>query len=149
KSFEVNDPQLDTKLLIATQGSAYKDAVVAEVVSHFRKHPIYIKVIDVYELPNTALPPWDAIALIHTWEIWRAPAPVRHFFQQSPDLSKLAVHVTSGDGHYKMEGVDAITGASVPALATKKAALLTKRIEQILSRQSAADQLSRAAEFNQ
>ena len=43
RAFEVNSPAASQKVLIATQGSAFKDSIVAGVVAHLRERQVYIK----------------------------------------------------------------------------------------------------------
>jgi len=40
--FEVNDPHSQPRVLIATQGSEFKDAVVTAVVDHLKKRSAYV-----------------------------------------------------------------------------------------------------------
>jgi len=131
-SFEVNNPNSPTKLLIATQGSDYKEMVTLEVVSYFKKKNIYIKVIDIKELNEVQSEQWNAICLMHTWEMWKPPYPIEVFVNKQKDKSPLAILTTSGDGKYKMKEVDAITGASVLTETSQQAKLLIERIEHIL-----------------
>lgn len=68
REFEVNRrdaPQ--AKVLIATQGSAFKDSIVAGIVTHLQPQPIYVKVIDVGGLKEVRETDWAAIVVIHTW----------------------------------------------------------------------------------
>ena len=50
EGFTVNDPSSEQRLLIATQGSAFKDAVVAGVVKRLSERPIFIQAVDVTAL---------------------------------------------------------------------------------------------------
>lgn len=52
-SFEVNDQELASKLLIVTQGSTFKDALVAQVIDSVKSSPIYIEVRDIAVLETT------------------------------------------------------------------------------------------------
>jgi len=51
-SFEVKTPNQERELLIATQGSDFKEAIVNGVISAFKGKPVYIKVIDVRKLSS-------------------------------------------------------------------------------------------------
>lgn len=112
ESFEVNTPDLDRRILIATQGSEYKNAVVAGVVEQLESPPTYIKVIDVSDLPSVDEAEWTAILVMHTWESAGPPTDAKVFLERSTELDKVVVLSTSGDGDRTMEGIDAIASAS-------------------------------------
>ena len=112
EGFEVNMPELEQRLLIATQGSPFKKAVVTGLVEQLRQRPIYIKVIDVSLLAAVNEADWTALVLLHTWESWRPPLVVKHFLRRINVPEKVVVLTTSGSGEEKIEGVDAITASS-------------------------------------
>ncbi len=130
QSSEVNSPDLERKLLIGTQGSDFKDSVVTGILNHFRSDSIYIKVVDVSALENVDSSIFDAIVLIHTWEIGKPPESVQVFINKNYGLkNKVVVLTTSGEGSEKMDEVDAITGESV----LEDAPLFTDKIIQKLN----------------
>jgi hypothetical protein len=113
-SYEVNAPDLDRKLLIAMQGSEFKDSLVVGITRYYNTEPIFIKVIDISLLENTDTADFDAILLLHTWEYGKPPDAIQSFMDKNQVLkNKLVVLTTSGEGTEKMEGVDAITGESI------------------------------------
>ena len=114
KAFEVNDTHFSKKLLIATQGSDFKNTITAGLVEYFKGDSVYIKVIDVSELEKIDPDAFDAIALIHTWENWKPPPSVRYFIDNNQNAkNKMVILTTSGEGSYKMDEVDALTGESI------------------------------------
>lgn len=110
--FEVNAPELDQRVLIATQGSRFKDAVVDALVERIRRQPVHIKVIDVSELADVDEMEWTALVILHTWETWRPPLQAKHFIRRLNAPEKVVVVSTSASGDAGMENVDAITAAS-------------------------------------
>ncbi|MFD2564393.1 hypothetical protein [Aquimarina rubra] len=113
KAFELNDPTLDQKLLIATQGSEFKDAITNGLVHHYKSDAIFIKVIDISSLEQINPENYTAVVLIHTWENWKPPYAVRLFIERTSEYKdKIIVLTTSGEGTYQMKEVDAITGES-------------------------------------
>ncbi|MCK0109470.1 hypothetical protein MWU58_09205 [Flavobacteriaceae bacterium S0825] len=113
KEFQVNSPDYSRKIVIATQGSEFKNMVTKEVINHFEEDSIFIKVIDVSSLPKIQPKDYNAVVLMHTWENWKPPAEVKEFINRTAsEKSKIIVLTTSGQGSYKMDGVDAITGES-------------------------------------
>ena len=134
ESFEVKSPELKNRVLIATQGSEFKDAVVAGIVDHLKQRLVYIKVIDVAALPKVNEDKWNAVVVIHTWENWKPQADAKDYLERVKDLSKVIVLTTSGDGDYKIEGVNAITSASVMIDISARTLDINNRIDSILER---------------
>ncbi len=109
----VNTPDFERKLLIATQGSAFKDIITNRIVSHYKSDSVFIKVIDVSLLKDMSPEEYSGIVIIHTWENWKPPFAVRQFIEKTMDQQdKIVVLTTSGEGTYHMKEVDAITGES-------------------------------------
>ena len=134
ESFEVNTPELKHRVLIATQGSEFKNAVVAGIVDHLKQRHAYIKVIDVAALPQVNENKWNAVVVIHTWENWKPQADAKAYLERVQDLSKVIVLTTSGRGDYKMEGVNAITSASVMTDISARILDIKNRLDSILER---------------
>jgi len=132
RPFEVNDPRSSPRVLIATQGSEFKDAVVAGVVDHLKARAIYVKVIDVAALPGVNAGEWNAIVLVHTWEMRKPPKEVKALVDRAGNSGKLVVLTTSGAGIFKMDGVDAMSSASVVAEAPSRAADIAAKVDAIL-----------------
>jgi hypothetical protein len=134
ESFSVNDASSARRLLIATQGSTFKNAVVAGVVERLRQRPIFIQVVDVSALSGVNASDWDAIVVLHTIEYGDAPPAAQAFVNRVGDTGKVAVVSTSGRGDFKMEGVDAISSASRMTDVPARVDELVERIEGVLAR---------------
>lgn len=114
EEYEVNSPMENSKLLIATQGSKFKNTITTAIVEYYKTESIYIKIIDVSSLANVNPTNYNALLIIHTWEMWKPPASIKSFMDRTlDDRDKMVVLATSGEGTYKMEGVDALTGESI------------------------------------
>lgn len=111
--FEIGDQDAELQLLIAYQGSPYKNRMIELITEHYFKHDIYLKGVDIGNLNLINPNHWDVIILIHTWEVWQPPKPVEEFVSDHFDPSKMIVFTTSGDGNYQMDNVDGITSASL------------------------------------
>jgi predicted nucleotide-binding protein (sugar kinase/HSP70/actin superfamily) len=132
KAFEVNDKKLSTKVLIATQGSTFKDSVLTLVIDSLAQMPIYIKVIDVKDLKKINENEWTAIAIMHTWENWRSQPDAAQFIKEAGNLEKLVVVSTSGGGDMMIEGIDGISAASQKGQPRPTANYVIKRVTAII-----------------
>ncbi len=113
ESYHINADQLNKTLLIATQGSNFKNKITSGIVNYYKADSLHIQVVDISSLDTLKVKNYNAIFIIHTWETWNPPVAVEKFIKRTKkEAYKIVVFTTSGDGKYKMEGVDAITGES-------------------------------------
>lgn len=113
EAFEVNSSAYSQKLLIAAQGSEFKNSVTQTIINRFKDDSIFIKIVDVSALEHIEPIDYNALLLIHTWENWKPPIDIDIFINRTKDYKdKIVVITTSGEGTYKMSDVDAITGES-------------------------------------
>lgn len=105
-------PSLPRQVLIATQGSAFKDRLVAGLVERLEKHPAYMKVIDIADLTAVREMDWHAIVVLHTWEYGKPPGVVVDFVARLAAPDKVVFIATSGSGRERIAGVDVISSAS-------------------------------------
>lgn len=136
KTFEVNSPTAREHVLIATQGSAFKDAVVRGVVERLEKRPAYVKVIDVASLSDVREADWNAIVVLHTWEMSKPPRAVTAFIDRAQAKERLVVLATSGEGSQHIAGVDTVTSASAMEKAPAQAEQIVSRLEKVLASQT-------------
>ncbi len=120
-------------VLIATQGSKFKDAMVSGLLDHLKQRSAHVQVLDVTALPGINEADWDALVVIHTWEAGKPPAAVRTFVKRVQQRDKLIVLTTSGSGDSRLEGVDAISTASKMADVPAQLSEVTKRVDAVLS----------------
>ena len=134
RSFEVNTPELEHRVLIATQGSEFKNAVVDGIVDHLKQRHAYIKVVDVAALLQVNEDKWDAVVVIHTWENLKPQADAKAYLERVKDLKKVIVLATSGNGGHKIEGINAISSASVMTDIPLLTLGIKTRLDSILDR---------------
>lgn len=134
-SYEVNDPTYQHHILIATQGSDFKDSVVNEVLKELKLKRMYIRVIDISALHQIMEEEWNVLIVLHTWEYSEPPQEAADFVSRVKDKSKLIVLSTSGAGHYKMEGIDGITSASRLSEVHLKVDEILRRVNDLLNSQ--------------
>lgn len=130
--YSVNLMDLETKLLIATQGSTYKNAMVDDLVYYYRDQPIYIRVTNISDLAYIDVQDWTAIAILHTWEMEKPPRVVADFVARNNPLINIVILSTSGEGSRQMENVDGITGASILLEVPTKGEIFRNRLNRIL-----------------
>lgn len=131
RSFEIGSPSYAKHVLIATQGSLYKDALVAGIVDHLKTRSTYIRVMDVSALPSVQESDWNAIVVIHTWENWKPQPDARAFIERARDPKKILVVTTSGSGKERLAGVDAISAASVMEDVPTRLGLIESRLDAL------------------
>ena len=132
---EFNSPDLDKKILIGTQGSEYKDALVKKLTDILKEREVYVKVIDDLLLKETNPDDWNVIILIHTTEMWKIAEGARDFLKRAKDLNKVILITTSGEGDWKQEEfeVEAITSASEMSDIDSIVEKTIKKLDHILS----------------
>jgi len=134
QEFEVNSPDLNHKLLIATQGSEFKNEITKGIVNYYEKDSVFIKIIDIISLADIDAVEYSAIVLLHTWENFQPPKDVELFINRTKDIKgNIIVLTTSENGNFKMGGVDAITGESILENTSTYINQITKRLEPILN----------------
>jgi len=114
EAYDIGESESSRKLLIASQGSNFKNALVESVTTHIAKESIYVSVVDVTDLENVKEDDWDAVLLIHTTEQWKLQPDVKAYLDHAQSLDKVIVVTTSGSGEWKSEeyDVDVMTSAS-------------------------------------
>jgi hypothetical protein len=112
--YAIGETEAEAKVLIASQGSKFKNALVDSLTSRLTDESVYIGVIDVTGFGEIKEDDWDAIVIIHTTEQSAPPADVKQYLDRAQDLSKVIMVTTSGSGEWKSGDydVEAITSAS-------------------------------------
>jgi len=75
---EWGDLKADQRVLIATQRSEFKEAVVSRVVEDLEKDLCYVKVIDLKQLKIDSATDYDAIVVVNTCKAWRLTGALRN-----------------------------------------------------------------------
>lgn len=136
--FAVGNPELEKRVLIASQGSDFKNALV-ESLTAYLENKAYVKVIDVTSLAEVNETEWDALVFINTTEQWKLWPDVDEYLAHTQDMGKVILVTTSGSGEWKTDkyGVESITSASrmeeMPTLLPK----LHTRLDQLLQEETA------------
>jgi hypothetical protein len=114
KPSEIVNPEANKSILIASQGSKFKNELLDSVTARLKNKPLSVKVIDVTTLHQISEADFLAIVIIHTTEKWKMPTDVMKFLDRAKDLKKIMLVTTSGAGDWKTKdySVDVITSAS-------------------------------------
>lgn len=107
ESFEVGSPKLDQKVLIASQASDFKNALVDSLITHLEEKPLYIKVVDVSALGDVNEEEWNSLVLINTCQQYKLHPDVKKYLDKAKNLSKVILVITSGSGEWKTDEYDA------------------------------------------
>lgn len=112
ESYTINAIDSDDSVLIATQGSEFKDELTLKLIEHLGSTNTFIKVVDVTNLMEEKVEGYDAVIIMHSWEMWSTPSEVRSFLNTVGEKDKIYCIGTSGSGDLELEGVDGISSAS-------------------------------------
>jgi hypothetical protein len=129
QTYERGTPSQPRHVLVATQGSPFKDRLVTTLVAQLEQQPVYVKVIDVGGLGDIDGADWHAIVLVHSWEFGKPPRVVRDFVARLAAPDKVIDVTTSGSGREKLPGVDVISSASVMDKVPELVAQIRLRID--------------------
>jgi hypothetical protein len=124
--FEINSPDAIHKVLIASQGSGFKNMLVSGLVDRIKDSPTYIKVVDVTSLSEVNEADWNAVV--------RMQPDAREYLGRASELDKVILVTTSGSGKWKTEefDIDTLTSASRKAKVGLLVNTITHRLEAIL-----------------
>jgi len=114
KTSEFVNSEARKTVLIASQGSRFKNELVDSVVARLKRKLLAIKVVDVTTLQDEDEADFCAFVIIHTTEKWVLQPDVKRFLDRSRDLKKILLVTTSGQGEWRTKDydVDVITSAS-------------------------------------
>jgi len=114
ESFEINSANPTKKILIATQGSEFKNTLTKMLCDSLKKSSVYIRGMDVGELAEVNDKDWDKILIINSFII-RLNKNVDRIINRTYAPEKILVFVTSGGSDWQPPSqfkVDALTSAS-------------------------------------
>ncbi|HLW31595.1 MAG TPA: hypothetical protein VKX40_04985 [Aequorivita sp.] len=134
---QIHSDRLETKILIATQGSDFKRAIVTNIKNHYSLDSVFLKIVDVKELIDINPQDYDAVVILHTWEYGNPPSSVKDFIMKNQEYKqKFVVLATSGQGTNRIEGIDALSGESIIVNASDYSDEIIGRIAKIIKSSS-------------
>jgi hypothetical protein len=112
----LGNPDAEFRLLIATQGSNFKDKLLEEIETELAQKNIYVKVDDVSFLKNINIEDWSFILVMTAIEAGKIHGDAQEFILSNYNFSNLYIVLTSGGGKdwssYYDKPVDSISSAS-------------------------------------
>ena len=132
--FAVGTPELENKVLIASQGSDFKNVVVESLTAYLEKKPAYVEVIDVTSLSGVNEDEWDALVFLQSTEQWKLWPDVDTYLARAKNLDKVILVATSGSGDWKTDkyDVETITSASKMEEMPTLLPVLYMKLDQLL-----------------
>ncbi len=119
------------KVLIATQGSPYKDAVTRSIARDLTGRGVQVHLRDVTTLAEVDPDAWDAIVVMHTWEFWMPQRDAREFRLEHGRSENIIYLSTSSSGEERIE-VDAVSSASMLTDTVEVAQALLQRLSPLI-----------------
>ena len=132
-----NKASNDGRVLIATQKSDFKRAVVSDIKEILENKTNYIKVVDVKWLPNESLDDYNAIIIINRCLAGRPDPRVEAFIDNVQDKSKVILLTTGRLDSWEPESsvVDAMTSASTISESNAVARTIATKVLAVINSQ--------------
>lgn len=136
KTTEAGDPGARQRVLIATERSEFKEAVVARIVEELEKDLCYVKVIDLKRLKHEPASDYGAVVVVNTLKAWSLSRRASRFVKSFPDKQRVVLLTTAAGENWKPRalGVDAITSASKTHKVEPVAEEISGKVRKILNR---------------
>jgi len=114
EDMEFGNPEFNERVLIATQGSEFKNDVVQRLAEKLSARDIYIKITDVSNLDSIDSDAWADIVILNSNIADKMNTSVRTFLNRVGPSDSIIVITTSGWGDFVPPNleVDGITTAS-------------------------------------
>jgi PBP1b-binding outer membrane lipoprotein LpoB len=114
---EINKPDLEKKILIASRKSEFKSEIVQRIENAFQNRIVYIKIIGIEDLEYEDANQYSIVVLINTAMGWKIDRKVESFLDRRGEMNSIIVLTTSYGGDIlpdtEEHQIDAISSASV------------------------------------
>ena len=136
-TMEKGDRNCGKRILIATERSEFKDAVVQKIVAKSEEEGWFVKATDLRELPEEPTAEYQAVAIVNTCKAGRLSRHVRKVLDVADEQArgKMILLTTAGDEDWQanVPGVDAITSASKEGKADAVAEIMIEKVNARLA----------------
>jgi hypothetical protein len=132
---ESSPPEVSkSSVLIATQKTKFKQAVVSEIRKALNENSIYIKMVDVKNLRYQGTRDFSAVVIINRALAGRPDPRVESYIDNEPKKNKIIILTTGILDAWKpdTESVDAMTSASVISKSDKIAKKIVSKVLALL-----------------
>lgn len=134
KPYQIGNPNAPSKVLIACQGSEFKENLSEKIIQKLKNDSIYMSVIDCTKLKEQNAADWKAIIIIHTTKAHKIPRYVSTFLESLSDYSNIVLISTSGGGDevFSEFEIDAISTPSLISETNHISSLAISKVENFL-----------------
>lgn len=117
KTVAIGDPRAALRVLISSESSDFKQAVIEQVVAGYDKRDLYFRITDLQNLADETAADYTAVIIINSCVAWQLNPRANAFINQAGSLERIILLTTAGNQDWQagVAGVDAITAASLPA----------------------------------
>lgn len=117
KTIERGNPGAATRVLIASEASDFKQAVIEQVVTGYAERDLFFKITGLQNLADETATDYAAVIIINSCVAWQLNPRANAFIKKAAMPEKVILLTTAGDQDWQpgVEGVDAITAASISA----------------------------------
>lgn len=135
-SYEINQPTLEQKILIAARESEFKTSIVLNIIDFFRDKNVYMKIIGIDDLKYEEADSYSAVVIINSGMAWQIDRKVEAFLERFGKSDSIIVLTTSQGGdilpELKDRNIDAISSASKKDATTPVSDEIIFKIQNIL-----------------
>ena len=126
------------RILIASQQSKFKRALVAEIRTALQKKQYYIKIIDVKALRDESIHNYHAVVIINKCMAGRPDPRVEDYILEATQKHKIILLTTGVMEAWKpdSEKVDAMTAASKLSESNRIARIITGKVTHLIDSES-------------
>ena len=126
------------RILIASQQSKFKRALVAEIRTALQKKPCYIKIIDVKALRKESIQNYHAVVIINKCMAGRPDPRVEDYILGVPQKGKIILLTTGYMDAWMPQSpeVDAMTSASTLSESNRIAQMITGKVTDLIESKS-------------
>jgi hypothetical protein len=126
--------QSSVRILIILQKTMYKSELARILSEHYSSASVYTEVANFNILPVVNPGEWSAVIILQSWEDWQPQPEITSLIKRSDPTEKIVVVTTSDTGQEKLEGIDAISSASMVDHAHGTADKVIARIDKLLAK---------------
>jgi hypothetical protein len=136
EAFELNEASLESKVLIASRTSEFKEGVLEKIREEYAGRPVYIQGLGLTQLTQEKASDYSAVVLLNKCMSWDMDRNVKKFLKRNPGSANVVVFTTSATGEWapKKRGrsFDAISAASETSALDKAAEEIISKIDSLL-----------------